>query len=207
MRLVRRLLGFVLVVVSLLVVAVAATALLRPTWIQAFYLAAQQAYIASRPPRTILPGSTTANPSGVSPAERERGQPIGVLEIPRLGLSSVVIEGDETAALLLGVGHLADTPLPWKPGNSVLAAHRDTFFKPLAGIQRYDRIRFSTEEGELEYVVDSTRIVSPTDVDVLKPTPTSRLTLITCYPFDYIGPAPMRFVVTAERVQPSSLSS
>lgn len=207
MRTIRRLFGLVLVMVSLLVVTITGVALLKPVWIQEFYLAAQEAYIASKPPRTRLPGDPADAAAGVPSARQELGQPIGVLEIPRLGLSTVVIEGDETAALLLGVGHLADTPLPWKNGNSVLAAHRDTFFRPLAGIKRYDRIRFTTDEGDLEYVVDATRIVSPTDIDVLKPTSTSRLTLITCYPFDYIGPAPMRFVVTAERVEPSSLSS
>ena len=74
----------------------------------------------------------------------EPGRPIGVLEIPRLGLSSVVIEGDEAAALLLGVGHLSDTPLPWTNGNSVFAAHRDTFFRPLEHIRRNDIIRFAS---------------------------------------------------------------
>jgi sortase A len=127
------------------------------------------------------------------------GKPIGMIEIPRLGLSSVVIEGDDVAALLLGVGHLADTPLPWHGGNSVLAAHRDTFFRPLAGIRRNDLIRFSTADAEFEYVVKETMIVGPTDVEVLDPTDTATLTLITCYPFDYIGPAPNRFIVRAER--------
>ncbi len=127
------------------------------------------------------------------------GKPIGLLEIPRLGLSSVVIEGDDVAALLFGVGHLADTPLPWHGGNSVLAAHRDTFFRPLAGIRRNDVIRFSTADTEFEYVVKETMIVESTDVEVLDPTDTATLTLITCYPFDYIGPAPNRFIVRAER--------
>jgi LPXTG-site transpeptidase (sortase) family protein len=127
------------------------------------------------------------------------GKPIGLLEIPRLGLSSVVIEGDDVAALLLGVGHLADTPLPWHDGNSVLAAHRDTFFRPLAGIRRNDLIKFSTADAEFEYVVKETMIVEPTALEVLDPTDTATLTLITCHPFDYIGPAPNRFIVRAER--------
>jgi sortase A len=127
------------------------------------------------------------------------GKPIGMLEIPRLGLSSVVIEGDDVAALLIGVGHLADTPLPWHGGNSVLAAHRDTFFRPLAGIRRNDLIKFSTADAEFEYVVKETMIVESTAVEVLDPTDTATLTLITCYPFDYIGPAPNRFIVRAER--------
>jgi sortase A len=127
------------------------------------------------------------------------GKPIGMLEIPRLGLSSVVIEGDDVAALLLGVGHLAETPLPWRGGNSVLAAHRDTFFRPLAGIRLNDLIKFSTADAEFEYVVKETMIVEPTAVEVLDPTENATLTLITCYPFDYIGPAPSRFIVRAER--------
>jgi sortase A len=131
--------------------------------------------------------------------EAQPGQPIGVLEIPRLGLSSVVLEGDDSAALLLGVGHLSDTPLPWLNGNSVFAAHRDTFFRPLAGIRRNDIIRFSTADTEFEYVVKELKVVGPADVDVLNPTPGATLTLITCFPFNYIGPAPNRFIVKAER--------
>ncbi len=113
---------------------------------------------------------------------RRRGDPIGVLEIPRLGLSSVVLEGDDVAALLFGVGHLSDTPLPWHGGNSVFAAHRDTFFRPLAHIRRNDVIRFSTADAEFEYVVKELKIVEPTDLEVLDPTSSATLTLITCYP-------------------------
>lgn len=127
------------------------------------------------------------------------GTPIGVLEIPRLGLSSIVLEGDEHAALLLGVGHLSETPLPWHGGNSVLAAHRDTFFRPLEGIRRNDVITFTTADARLEYIVKGTKIVEPTDLEALTPASSATLTLITCFPFHYIGPAPQRFVVTAER--------
>jgi sortase A len=123
-----------------------------------------------------------------------------VLEIPRLGLSSVVLEGDDRAELILGVGHLSDTPMPWHGGNSVLAAHRDTFFRPLARIRPNDVIRFTSSDARLEYVVLETKIVEPTAVEVLAPTPSATLTLITCYPFHYVGPAPRRFVVRAERV-------
>jgi sortase A len=142
------------------------------------------------------------------PALRERelwpGEPIGLIEIPRLGVSSVVLEGEDTAALLLGVGHLSDTPLPWNGGNSAFAAHRDTFFRPLAGIRHDDVITFSTAHDQFEYVVKEMKIVEPEDVEVLDPTSTATLTLITCYPFDYIGAAPQRFVVRAERRDPGS---
>jgi sortase A len=112
----------------------------------------------------------------------------------------VVLEGDDRAELILGVGHLSDTPMPWHGGNSVLAAHRDTFFRPLARIRPNDVIRFTSSDARLEYVVLETKIVEPTAVEVLAPTPSATLTLITCYPFHYVGPAPRRFVVRAERV-------
>jgi sortase A len=138
-------------------------------------------------------------------AEIQEGRPIGLIEIPRLGLSSVVLEGDDTAALLLGVGHLSDTPLPWHGGNTVFAAHRDTFFRPLAHIRKNDIIRFSTADAGFEYVVTELKVVEPTDVAVLEPTTAATLTLITCFPFDYIGPAPQRFIVRAERRSSSPL--
>ena len=137
--------------------------------------------------------------------EAELGKPLGSIEIPRLGLSSVVLEGDDAAALLLGVGHLSDTPLPWHHGNTVLAAHRDTFFRPLAHIRKGDVIRFSTADAALEYVVKELKVVEPTAVEVLEPTSAATLTLITCFPFDYIGPAPQRFIVRAERRSSSPL--
>ena len=130
----------------------------------------------------------------------ERGAPLGMLEIPRLGLSSIVTEGDDEAGLLVAAGHLPDTPLPWKPGNSAIAAHRDTDFRPLTDIQTRDVIRFHTADSVLEYVVRETRIVEPTEVSVLNPTEHPTLTLITCYPFTFIGAAPQRFIVRAERV-------
>ncbi|MGH9256002.1 MAG: class D sortase [Vicinamibacterales bacterium] len=131
------------------------------------------------------------------------GTPIGVLQIPRLQLTSVVVEGDDTASLLIGTGHLPDTPLPWQAGNSALAGHRDTDFRPLKDIRIGDVIRFGTSDVELEYVVRDTQIVEPMDISVLRPTERSVLTLITCYPFRYVGAAPKRFVVRAERVAPT----
>jgi sortase A len=153
----------------------------------------QQHYLKSLPDIEDAAGLT-------SPAPKvQKGKPIGTLEIPRLGMSSVVLEGDGAAALLFGVGHLADTPLPWQGGNSVFAAHRDTFFRPLAGIRRDDVIRFSTAGAEFEYVVKELKVVKPTELAVLDVTPSPTLTLITCFPFDYVGQAPDRFIVKAER--------
>jgi sortase A len=185
---IRRCLAFLLVVAGFGVLVASALALFWSDRLQRIYAPAL--------PRVEQTGIVRSD-GGLQ--KTRSGTPIGMLEIPRLGLSSVVIEGDDVAALLLGVGHLAETPLPWHGGNSVLAAHRDTFFRPLAGIRRNDLIRFSTADTEFEYVVKETMIVAPTDVEVLDPTTTATLTLITCYPFDYIGPAPNRFIVRAER--------
>ena len=132
--------------------------------------------------------------------EPSQGSPLGILEIPRLRLSSVVVEGDDATSLLVAAGHLPDTPLPWQAGNSVVAGHRDTDFRPLRAVRPGDVIRFLTADASFEYVVRETRIVSPTDVSVLQPGSRSMLTLVTCYPFGYVGPAPRRFVVRAERL-------
>ncbi|HKE85652.1 MAG TPA: class D sortase [Vicinamibacterales bacterium] len=183
-----RLIGLVLLVLGLASALVTGVALISPEWVQPFYSVAL--------PRIESPARSPQETS--SPIAE--GKPIGVIEIPRLGLSSVVLEGDESAALLFGVGHLSDTPLPWRGGNSVLAAHRDTFFRGLAGIRPKDVIRFRSGDRELEYHVRGTKIVMPTDVEVLKPTKRATLTLITCYPFRYIGPAPKRFIVIAQQV-------
>jgi sortase A len=124
---------------------------------------------------------------------------IGRLDIPRLHLSTIVREGDDDSALRLGAGHVPWTPLPDQFGNVGIAAHRDTFFRPLREIKPDDRITLTTPAGEYEYVVRSTEIVDPKDVGVLDASKAPELTLITCYPFHYIGPAPMRFIVHARR--------
>jgi sortase A len=190
---IRRLLAFLLVLVGFGVLVASALALFWSDDLQRMYTPALPRIEQSE----VAPGDDRVQDDRIQKVTL--GKPIGLLEIPRLGLSSVVIEGDDVAALLLGVGHLADTPLPWHGGNSVLAAHRDTFFRPLAGIRRNDLITFSTADAEFEYVVKETMIVESTAVEVLDPTDTATLTLITCYPFDYIGPAPNRFIVRAER--------
>jgi sortase A len=125
------------------------------------------------------------------------GGSIGEIRIPRLGLTAIVLQGDSTAILRRAVGHLADTALPGEPGNVVLAGHRDTFFRPLKRVQRGDAITLRTRHGDFEYLVESTAVVAPTDVHVLEPTGGRTLTLITCFPFGYLGRAPDRFIVRA----------
>jgi sortase A len=128
------------------------------------------------------------------------GEPIGWLEIPRIGMSAGVVHGDSDALLKSGIGHLPDTPLPWSGGNTALAGHRDTFFRPLRHVRPDDIVHLKTRHGDFQYRVRETFIVDPEDVWVLGSTPATMLTLITCYPFDYIGNAPRRFIVRAERV-------
>jgi sortase A len=137
----------------------------------------------------------------------EAGAPIGRLGIPRIGLTAVVAEGDDEKTLKLAVGHLPDTPLPWQDGNSALAGHRDSFFRPLRHIQVGDDIHLTTVRGTLRYRVTRHTVVDPAELWVLNPSPPAALTLITCYPFDYVGPAPRRFIVHAERMSDASDSA
>jgi LPXTG-site transpeptidase (sortase) family protein len=190
---IRRLLALLFVLVGFILIGGSALALF---WSDEL----QRIYVPSLPSIERHSGKD----STLTP-EAEDGSPIGLIEIPRLGLSSVVLEGDDTAALLLGVGHLSDTPLPWHGGNTVFAAHRDTFFRPLAHIRKGDVIKFSTANAAFEYVVKELKVVEPTAVEVLEPTSAATLTLITCFPFDYIGLAPQRFIVRAERRSSSPL--
>ncbi len=132
------------------------------------------------------------------------GDTIGHLVIPRVGLSAMVMEGDDEKTLQVAVGHLPDTPLPWQEGNAALAGHRDTFFRPLRRIKVGDAIRLETPQGILHYRVTRQTIVEPHELWVLNPSTTEALTLITCYPFDFVGPAPRRLAVHAERVADAS---
>jgi sortase A len=129
------------------------------------------------------------------------GGSMGEIQIPRLGLTAVVIEGDSAAILRRAVGHLADTARPGESGNVVLAGHRDTFFRPLKWVRVGDLIMLSTRNGDFEYRVESTAVVPPTDVQVLEPTGGRTLTLITCFPFSYLGSAPDRFIVRARETE------
>jgi sortase A len=137
--------------------------------------------------------------------EISRSGVIGRIEIPRLGVSAMVAEGTSTRVLRRAVGHLSETALPGEPGNVALAGHRDSFFRRLARVRAGDRVRITTPDGVHEYSVESQRIVGPEDVDVLESSSTPTLTLITCFPFDYIGAAPERFVVRARQVDSAPL--
>jgi sortase A len=129
---------------------------------------------------------------------------IGRLDISRLGLSVIVIEGVRAATLRRAVGHIPGTALPGQPGNVAISGHRDTFFRPLRNIRRDDMVTLTTLLGEFRYRVVSTSIVRPDNIAVLAPTENQILTLVTCYPFYFVGPAPSRFIVRAERIAGTS---
>lgn len=129
------------------------------------------------------------------------GDLVGRIEISRIGVSSIVLEGVGNQTLRRGVGHIPDTALPESAGNVGLAAHRDSFFSGLKDVRKNDIITFKTLEGTYEYRVESTEIVSPRDTQVLADKGAPALTLVTCYPFHYVGSAPKRFIVHARRVE------
>ena len=127
------------------------------------------------------------------------GSVLGRLQIERLGLSAVVVQGDSPSVLRHAIGHVPGTALPGEYGNIALAGHRDTLFRALRKTRGGDIISLKTAQGEYEYEVQSTAIVAPTDMQVLQSSGGEELTLITCYPFYFIGPAPDRFIVRAHR--------
>ena len=143
------------------------------------------------PPDLVLP----APPARPRPAP---GTALGRLEIPRLRVSAIVRAGSDSRTLRLAVGHIGGTALPGEAGNVGLAAHRDTFFRRLGEIRADDVIRFVTTEGTYVYRVEGTQVVDPHDTWVLNATEEPALTLVTCYPFRYVGSAPRRFIVRAQ---------
>jgi len=144
-------------------------------------------------------GPQTGLPDAPAPLHRVESV-IGVLDVPRLALSVVAVEGDDERTLRVAAGHLPDTPLPWQEGNASFAGHRDTFFRALRELRVGDDLELATTHGTFRYRVTRTLIVAPSDVSVLEPGDATALTLITCYPFTFLGAAPLRFVVQAERV-------
>jgi sortase A len=146
---------------------------------------------------------------GVSPKESPsllvEGGVIGEIQVPRLQLKAIVVQGDSHTILRRAVGHIPETALPGTAGNVVLAGHRDTFFRPLRNIRPGDAITLKTSDGAFRYLVESTEVVPASAVEVLNATSGRTLTLITCYPFDYIGPAPNRYVVRAREIESSSV--
>jgi len=173
---------------------------------------AVSAYDGSPPsPRTerSTPSRTDRSTSFPPPAHSSvhDGTLIGRLQIPRLGLSAIVMEGVSARTLRLAVGHVPGTPLPGQPGNVSLSAHRDTFFRGLRKIQQGDIITLSTVSGDVHrYHVGAVRVVSPKNVKILDAYSGPGLNLITCFPFYYVGPSPKRFIVHADESADSVVS-
>jgi sortase A len=125
------------------------------------------------------------------------GTLIGRLEAPSVKMSTVVLEGSDDGTLSRGAGHIEDTPFPGQTGNIGIAGHRDTVFRPLRNIKVGDAMELTTATTRYRYRISKTLIVGPDDVYVLDPTEEPTLTLVTCFPFDFVGHAPKRFIVQA----------
>lgn len=169
------------------------------SWVAATALDRQATQRAAQARLESVIAATAAAPTP-PPRAPVPGELVGRIEIPRLGVSALVITGDDARTLRRAVGHLPDTPLPWQSGNSALAGHRDTFFRPLQRVRPGDEVRLTTPHGTLQYRVQRRLVVEPDALWVLDRAPETDLTLITCYPFDAVGPAPRRFIVQASRV-------
>jgi sortase A len=128
------------------------------------------------------------------------GRTLGRIEIKTIGLAAMILEGTDAQTLRRAVGHIPGTPLPGQRGNVAITGHRDTFFRPLRNIREDDEIRLTTLSGSYRYGVDSIKVVEPENMEVLGDSEDSILTLVTCYPFYFVGPAPKRFIVRAHRI-------
>jgi sortase A len=157
---------------------------------------ARKAEIA--PALPALPLRSMPSPRDPEPKE---GDVVGRLRIPRVGMDLAVFEGVGENILWKGPGHVPGTALPTAGSNCVISAHRDSFFRKLADVRAGDAVFLSGENGEREYRLASRRVVSPRETEVMDPTDTEQVTLVTCYPFRWIGPAPQRVVWTAVPVQ------
>lgn len=149
--------------------------------------------------QTVLPGDAGDRKSATVPAPAA-GVLLGRLDAPSVKLSTAVLEGSDDATLSRGSGHIEDTPFPGQPGNVGIAGHRDTTFRALRRIHIGDALEFKTADRLYRYRISKTWIVGPDDVYVLDPTPRPALTLVTCYPFEFVGHAPNRFIVRADLV-------
>jgi sortase A len=138
--------------------------------------------------------------AGAARREAESSGIVGRIGSARIGLDAAIIEGLGGVELMRGVGHDPASALPGESGNVVLAGHRDTHFRALRGVDAGDLIELTTPDGSFTYRVDSILIVDPDRGDLVAATGEERLTLVTCYPFYWIGPAPKRLVVSARPV-------
>jgi len=134
----------------------------------------------------------------------KEGDVVGRILIPRINVTVAILQGTTPQTLRLGVGHIDGTPLPGEAGNSGIAGHRDTFFRNLRDLRSGDTIQIQTVAGISNYKVDWLQIIDPKDTAILTPSKGSEITLVTCYPFHYIGSAPERFAAHAHKFQTST---
>lgn len=169
----------------------------------------EQALKDSRPSVDSSEGSRPSAPVPVEPDRkrdkssgivRREGAPLGRIEISRIGLAAIILDGIDERTLQRAVGHIPGTSLPGEKGNIALAGHRDSFFRALRNIRKDDEITLTTLAGSYRYQVHATRIVTPDDTKVLEGSYDDILTLVTCYPFNFVGTAPKRFIVRAHRI-------
>jgi sortase A len=128
------------------------------------------------------------------------GSAVGRIEISRIGIDVIVTEGTDGKSLRRGVGHVTGTALPGEPGNVAIAGHRDTFFRALRNVRQDDEVTLTTLDGSYRYQVDWVKVVGDEANEVLSDSDNSILTLVTCYPFYFVGPAPKRFIVRAHKL-------
>lgn len=126
------------------------------------------------------------------------------VSIPRINMDAIVVEGASRKQLSIGPGHVTDTTMPGEPGNAVITGHRDTFFRNIYELKKGDEIIVRRNGQVFKYQVTGKKIVKPEDISVLNPTQDAQLTLITCYPTYYIGPAPKRLVIFSKLAEPAS---
>lgn len=203
-----------------LAVAVACLGVYSYAYVQRVVYQTYESWKFDRMPHPVTVAAAVLNSSGVpavsrGPSYRKYDLPsrrppktalIGRLSIPRLHLSAMVREGIDEDTLQLAVGHIPDTALPGETGNVAVAGHRDTFFRRLRELRPKDEIRFSTSSGDFKYQVESLVILEPDNLGVLAASSENVLTMVTCYPFSYVGAAPQRFIVRAKQVLPQTLA-
>ena len=151
-----------------------------------------------------ISASARAEPHAMEAASIAEGSVIGEIQVLRLGIKAIVVQGDSEKLLGLAVGHLPATALPGEAGNVALAGHRDGLFRPLRDVRPGDSIILRMTDRDFQYQVEWTAVVPPTAVRVIQPTSEPALTLVTCFPFSYIGAAPERFIVRARAISPSA---
>jgi sortase A len=152
------------------------------------------------PRESAIPKDTVPEPAPSVRVPLQPGDLVGRVTIPRLDVSAIVNEGVDKMTLARAVGHVPSTARPGEPGNIAIAAHRDTHFRPVRNLKVGDLIQMETKDAVYDYKVEKMWIVSPEDVSVLKPTKVAALTLITCYPFNFVGHAPKRYIIRATQI-------